>query len=581
MNIQPKVQNLSQIFTGIDTQYRVPAYQRDYSWQKQNTDELWEDLLLAFQSMAHEDYFMGPIVLNTEPIREQGYREIVDGQQRLVTFSILFSVLRNYAESWIDDSQTSTPMKEVAKSIFLMANNRLRDDAEPDKVYLQLTEKDHNEYLRSILNDKAVAASGIKKPDHRIIKARKIFNANIQSFLNEASSRGRDPHSELKALTKFLITKIVFMVIEVSGDYDAYLIFESLNSKGLDLSTADLLKNRLLLLVASDKNAQSAILKNWNELHDMMSGSRFSLVDFIYFFWRAFYNSKCTKKQLYKDIKERIKTSDALAFTERLNKAGDWFSAKTDSMLMFPSTSYKFQSTERRYAEINTLGYSSCYPLLLKITGLKNEPTEALLDKIIAYLFRMVTIGDFSVGRAEDTFRQAIAHLDGGRPVDELDQFFTDPEATDDKFAERFSSTSFNNNSLAKYVLVRIDMHRAGNTYVLNSQQIHLEHVLPVKPDLWLPEFDVNGREIEDWIRSIGNMTILESELNQSIRNASFVNKMEKLVAIGSSGTGALHNLTKQIIDEYSSGNLKVWNHDYISKRAKSFAEDAKAIWHL
>lgn len=156
MQIQSEPQTLERIFTGVSTRYAVPHYQRDYTWVQDQWNELWADINTAFQSQ--QEYFLGSFVLNTENLTTTGIYEIVDGQQRLTTFTIMFSVIRDLARFYethtghesFQNLQTGEPNSEKARRAATKAGTLIVHLSEPDNFFLKLNDKDHPIFYSAI-----------------------------------------------------------------------------------------------------------------------------------------------------------------------------------------------------------------------------------------------------------------------------------------------------------------------------------------------------------------------------------------------------------------------------------------------
>jgi uncharacterized protein with ParB-like and HNH nuclease domain len=139
VNINPESKKLQAIFHGLGTQYKVPRYQRDYSWTKDQIEQLWSDLTGAFR--ANQDYFLGSIVVMPEESGgDDNVFQIVDGQQRLTTSTILLCAIRDMARQYVDRMSTpwfasvdrTTESKEAAQRTIDYARQAIVLSGEPD-----------------------------------------------------------------------------------------------------------------------------------------------------------------------------------------------------------------------------------------------------------------------------------------------------------------------------------------------------------------------------------------------------------------------------------------------------------------
>ncbi|MBU5643675.1 DUF262 domain-containing protein, partial [Citrobacter sp. S46_ASV_140] len=188
MNIIPESKSLEKILTGLETKYIVPDYQRDYSWSVNEVETLWTDIVISHEQQS--EYFMGTIVLKKHQ-KETDTFDIVDGQQRLATFSMLFYVLASLGESFSSNPdilrqvERNPASMDLSNKIAKIARARLREPSEPDNYYLRLNKKDNDLFDYIIRNEKKDsfsvddAAYKINKNDNRLLKTKKTFIKKI------------------------------------------------------------------------------------------------------------------------------------------------------------------------------------------------------------------------------------------------------------------------------------------------------------------------------------------------------------------------------------------------------------------
>ncbi len=582
MDIKTEPTNLEQIFSGYQTKYTVPDYQRDYSWKSEQVEELWTDIITSKNN--NTEYFMGTIVLNAEAIEDQF--EIIDGQQRLSTFALLFSVIASIGNGFNSNNDIfpeiirNSENKKTAKRIHDMARERLYYLSEPDNYYLTINKKDRDIFDKQVKNLNTVLTKeldlSLKSNESRIIKTKKIFF----KLIRDEFEKNPDALTDLyKTLIHFL-KKLKFIKIIVNSDYDAFLLFESLNSKGMDLSIADLVKNKLLMHCSDSQENRSKLLLNWDEMICLLDNkSRVSVVDYLRIYWMSFIiKGNITKKELYKSIKDHLQENKALEFSEDLKIKSASFSEFTEKTLVWPVGEHQQKKVLKIMSEINALKYTLCYPLLLFASFNNTSIFEELTQKSLSYLFRWVTIGDFSVGAANETFNKILVLLKDGETDKEIifDLFKSDLRINDEEFKKSFKSLQIKDNTVAKYILGKIHAYSINNDQVPNFDNLHLEHILPQKPEKWINDDGFafgNGENIEDYVFHLGNMTLLNKILNQSISNSIFSTKVQEY-------KNSAFPMTNEIFEVFDAGN-EIWNIDWINKRAESWSDLAVKIWTL
>jgi uncharacterized protein with ParB-like and HNH nuclease domain len=210
--------------------FRVPAYQRSYAWEEEHVAELMRDIHDAIQSKENE-YFLGSIVV-TGPT--DGKHDVVDGQQRLTTISLLVAAIKDiFAEKGDHEVVVSV------KSDYLVNTDRKTKEKEPK---LTLNEVDNELFQELIENCVNIDSTKYQRQSHQ----RLILAANqIREYLKTLLSKSKDEEEMLHAWLDYLESNLKIIVVAAPDDSNAFVIFETLNDRGLELAISDLLKNYL------------------------------------------------------------------------------------------------------------------------------------------------------------------------------------------------------------------------------------------------------------------------------------------------------------------------------------------------
>ncbi len=221
--------SLSEIFTGQE-KYKIPRYQRPYSWTTDEVADLWNDL------KEGDSNFLGSFVFNYEKYDEEKFVEVIDGQQRLITLMILLSVLRDLYKELGDKEGVDITQSLIAHKhpVSRIEDFRLRcGDSLNDFFMENIQKKDSN-----------ILATSPKKKEFKAIKANyELLKEKIIDELKLISEKSNKITYLDNLKQKIFDFKIIW--IKVENDEDAYSIFETVNARGADLTAADLLKNYL------------------------------------------------------------------------------------------------------------------------------------------------------------------------------------------------------------------------------------------------------------------------------------------------------------------------------------------------
>ncbi|TPE16806.1 DUF262 domain-containing protein [Pantoea vagans] len=584
MNIIPESKSLEKILTGLETKYTVPDYQRDYSWSVNEVETLWTDIVISHKQQS--EYFMGTIVLKKHE-KDSDIFDIVDGQQRLATFSMLFQVFASLGDAFssnlkvLEQVERNPVSLELAKKLSKVARARLREPSEPDNYYLRLNKKD-NEHFEYIVRDESVtsfsteeALNKINKSDKRLLKTKKTFT---QKVIEEYS--GKDALQEIYSTLVHVVKRLKFITIEVETDYDAFLLFESLNSKGMDLSVADLLKNKILMKANGDEHVSEILLNNWEAMISAIEPSRLSPVDFLRVYWEAIQGANITKKELYKHIGIYIdRSNDILSFSKKLRNIASDFSIYASSDLVFPTSIHQAGKDKHLafFGEINSLKYTTCLPLLMYTHQHKPEMLVSLAKMSLSFLFRWITIGDYSVGGAKKIFDEVLKRLQNNQDKELIIEPFLSQsdKIGDDIFINSMRQFKAQDNQIAKYILSKHYLFMNKEQCIPNYGEVHLEHVIPQAYSLWESDEKFSlpkGAYIKDYIYNIGNLTLLHKQINQSIKNKTFDKKAKEYA-------DSIFPGTKEIFLQFE--NDMYWNAEIIDRRGQEIAIMAPAIWPL
>jgi hypothetical protein len=289
----------------------VPIYQRSYAWTADEVAEYWGDLRGAFSDITPE-YFLGTLVLTRQasPPRDT----IIDGQQRLATTSILLAAVRDEYERRLDTKRSEIVQREY------LSTSDLRTAAEMPR--LSLNSEDAHFFEERIV--KHLAAPEPARPSHHLLL--EAYGYLRQEVKKTADDAGSDWEGRLAQWVRFLTDSVKTIVLDVPSDADAFLIFETLNDRGADLTIADLLKNYLFGRSGSKLDAvRDGWMMTLGALDIPSENTLFTT--FLRHYWSSLHGA-VRERELYKSIKEHVASeAQALEFVSRLQSAAGLYSA--------------------------------------------------------------------------------------------------------------------------------------------------------------------------------------------------------------------------------------------------------------
>lgn len=551
----------------------VPEHQRDYSWDKE-TIEFWADLI---DYIKEENYFFGSMVFQKTGKDDELF--VLDGQQRLATITILFAVIRDLAKDFDDKFSNNIHNNYIVREL---------EDDKTEKLILNL--KNRNLFLNCIQKEKGKGKKEFSEYEHElkkvksnrlIRKAYEYFEAKIMEELNKKSKK----EEKIEYLKNLIGLRKRFLVIKtvVGSEDDAYLLFETINERGLELSVADLFKNHLIREAQKDK--RDAIIESWNIISK-------SLDDKIRNFLKHYWHSKVgviTERRLFREFKSYVKKNkmDINDFVEELKKEADIYSK-------FIEVNKSDWDNDSEITEIlkdfRKLGTNQVYPLLLiaKNKFEKIEEFKKLLKAIINFTVRYIII----CGKAENVLETRYSNIaknvrydkDGeGKPnpnyikdtkgvIEQLKDLYP----KDEEFKKKFLSFTTERNPTAWYLLKEIDKSLSSGE-MLDYSIVTVEHILPEKPDKeWKDFFKKHGikeKDVLDYMDElkyrIGNLTILGAEYNKKAKNKFFIKKRDE------------EYKKSTLVINQDLKILKKWDSKEIEKKEKRFSELAPTIWKI
>ncbi|MDZ4179658.1 MAG: DUF262 domain-containing protein [Coriobacteriia bacterium] len=534
----------------------VPVYQRSYAWSQDQVQEYWTDLRGAF-SDNNTEYFLGTLVITkqADPPRDG----IIDGQQRLATSSILLAAIRDEYKSRGDDVRAGIIQKEY------LATSDLASAAEVAR--LSLNSEDLQFFQRRIV-DSADAPAPSRQSHERILDAHTYFRVQVAKVADDA---GPDWVKRLTDWVEFLKDNVKVIVLEVPSDSDAYLIFETLNDRGADLTIADLLKNYLFGHAGPNLDA---VRDGWmmvlGALEIPAENSVFTT--FLRHYWSSM-RGAVRERELYKSIKQHVATeAQVLDFISNLQVAAELYSA-----LLSDSHDYWDGLGAAVKSNVETLlrlDLEQNRPLLLAVLQhFTDAEKKKLLKALVSWSVRGLVVGGIGGGTAEKAYCNAAVKVRSGavKTTGELLVELSTIVPSDSSFEDAFKVASVTKANLARYYLIALEKgkrNEAEPEFVPNDneEQVNLEHVLPKRARAadWGAAFDADERK--EYLHRLGNLALLQKGPNGRIGNKSFSDKKVVL-----SGSG--FQLTNEVSAETD------WTKRAIGDRQARLAALAVKVW--
>lgn len=544
--------------------FLIPRFQRPYSWEPENLEDFWRDVVVD----NAVGYFIGPMVAWTEP--GSSVSRLVDGQQRLTTISIMFSVLR--------DALADLSEAKLAEGIDRYIQKRDRDNELRFTLQPEVNAPYLNHGIFKFPPDATVKPSGDEE------KALNNALKQIKKKVKEAVDDQKNPVPWLTAVRdKLLGLRVIW--VEHSDEDDAYVIFETLNSRGKDLEVADLLKNHLLNKLRGGGNSSADTIRTkWTSVRaELEAAGNRNAIDFNQFIlhWWLSQEDYEAKRQLFRAIKGKVKTKTAAQ--ARLNSlASDVKLYRAAVQPESRSWLKEEQDAKRSLEALALFGVVQPAPLSLALmrarTGsakLNAAQFRRTLQTIERFHFQYTVVsGLSSSGGVSEMYAKAAKDLtnagtDSQKQADTLDTIrgklvsrAPDFDVFVTAFMERFYFTSeyTRDAKLVRYVLGAFlrDAHPTTG-----QDNLTIEHVMNQEEMKTGEPFEVVG--------VIGNLLLVSDALNGKLGNKKFPPKKKIL----ESAAGKPFDIGG-ILQETS------WTSVEIEARTRLLAETAyTTVWKL
>ena len=538
----------------------VPIYQRTYSWTEAECQQLWNDILRTGENENIKSHFLGSIVYIEKgqyQVTRHSVMLIIDGQQRLATVSLIIEALaRELSDKESLDGITSEDLRDD----YLL--NSTKGDERRYKLLLSQTDK---ETLKALFDDKP-------EPNNYSVR----LQDNFKFFVKEIEKLGGNCSSLLEGLSKL-------MVVDVSlsrGDDNPQLIFESMNSTGLDLSHADLIRNYLLMGLEPDE--QDDLYTNyWRPMEEAFGQEGFTTEfdNFIRYYLAVKNKYLPNTRDIYREFKifsqKYIKT-DSVESLENLLDDICTYAKYYCAIALGKEKGYKLRLA---FGDLHELKANVSYPLLMEVYDdyerelITIEELVKVVRLIECYVFRRSVCG-IPTNSLNKTFASFGRKIDKENYIESIEANLLLFESyrrvpNDEEFYGNLITRNIYNFQRCAYLLRKLENHDRKESASINEYTI--EHIMPQNKNLsdeWKQSLGSDWQHIHsEYLHTLGNLTL--TGYNSEYSDKPFSEKRD--MDGGFSESPILLNRGLE--------NVQVWNEEEILKRAQRLAELAVEVW--
>jgi len=495
----------------------VPLNQREYSWEEEHVRELLTDFANAIAGNK-ATYFLGTIVLtgSTE------IPEVSDGQQRLATTTILLAAIRDYFQDAKDFKR-----KEHIENQFLRTTD-LETTATVPKLKLNV---DDNEFFTRYVIDGDHSIQPSKESHKRIKRAAELAAEHIRSIL--APHKDTVRIQRLLEWVRFIRDGAEVIALQVPDHLNAFLMFETLNDRGLKASQADLIKNHLLGYCGAERIREGQ--QKWASMLGILESVGQDDMTVTYLHHLLILKTGPTKEREIFDKVRKIVDSQSRSL-EFLEEAAD---SASDYAALFNSDHKKWNeygtSTRKHIATINRdLRIAQIRPLMFAVARhFSVKEAKAAIKLMVLWSVRFLIAGGRG-GLLDRNYALRAQEITSGKikSADALRKALSDIIPTDALFEAAFAEARVSQVFLARYLLRALELKAKCDPEpenIPNDEEnvINLEHVLPENPNDNWPEIDADTASA--LVKRLGNMVLLQAKTNAVIGNSGFQEKKKHL----------------------------------------------------
>ena len=545
--------------------YRIPRFQRDYSWTNEEWEDLWMDLLGTLKADGEAAHYMGYLVLQSA---DDKTFDVIDGQQRLTTISIIVLAILKSIQRLIDagnDAEANKRRKEQIQQTYVGYLDPVTLVARPK---LSLNRNNNNYFQTYLVPLGHLPQRGFRASEHQLRKAFEWFDKRVADYLKASTG---DEGMRLAKLVEDISDRLFFTVITVTDELNAYKVFETLNARGVRLSATDLLKNYLFSVL--DRGGETDHeLRNledrWEAIVGRLQSENFP--DFLRVHWNS-RRSFARQADLFKTIRAQVGTLEAVFLLLReMEEDLDTYLA-----LSSPEPSDWSQEDKNLASFLKTFRVRQPFPLLLAAKRMFDAPDfTGLLRATVVISMRFNVIGSYGTAEQERKYNEVAERIAKkelatlGSALQAMRSIYPDDTAFRAAFAEKtIRTTDSRNNRVVRFILCALEKHLSGQDYSFTSDAFNIEHVLPQNaPDGW---GGFGNDDAEAMVYRLGNMTLLQAGAN---RDLGAVTYDQKRAIYEQSGFA----ITKKLANDNAE-----WTQGRIAAQQIWMATQATSIWRI
>lgn len=575
LNIQANEDTIKSVLTRGSYRFKVPEYQRQYAWEEPQWEDMWMDLQELTESES--SHFLGSVVVVQEETRmgDLNIMEVVDGQQRLVTISLLLCLIRDKLreieeDDWDKDLDPQARAEEIETDYLYKKDEQMR--SHPN---MTLSTFDDDDY-QDVLDNRQPSDE-----ESQLVEAVEYYSEKLSEV----------DHEEVEEMRKHLVNSMTLVTIKCNSEESAFKLFETLNDRGLDLTAVDLMKNHLFSVATQSPQHilnYEQVKTDWEEMirlikpeltkparffrHYMMSAEEPDISEAIssYMLYDRFCElvdeeieeSNTTVQEYVRDMKDK-----SYLYVDIVNADTEEFNRRANEKI-------------NRYLEnLNILGATQERTLLLGLFSNIDNSNDLIrgLSAIESFIFRWRVTNQTTGTDVDEIHAKLCSEIfDEPDPIDHLISELESKAPSDSEVRVAIMTNEFPRNERTRYILSKIEMdaYSKDHSKVIDSTTIEIEHIAPRKSFTadkyvaWGDYMDCGKETFEEYCNKIGNLTLLNERMNARAQDKPFDQKKREYES-------------SEFVMTQEISNIDHWSTEKIDERTKELAEKAPEIWNF
>ena len=561
--LNAKQYELAKIFSS-DFQYHIPPYQRPYAWGIDETSELFEDLQKFYESTNEdEQYFLGSIVLIRIEKSKVGF-DVIDGQQRLTTLTILLATLAYNLPKEVQDGKGQDNI--IYEYIIERGKSFEGIDSRPR---LTIRERD-KDFFKHYVQDLNFLDLDSAEPE---IKSQKNIKENSRHLLDCIDRSFNKNTQEIFKFLRFLVKRCFLVAVSTSDLDSAFRVFSVMNSRGLDLQPTDIIKADIIGKIPED--SRDRYNNRWEEMEIALEREGFNE---LFSFIRMIRAKAKAKKAIIKELREHVPeiNEDPGKFID------DILEPYATVLATIKNKNYRAAKNAKKLNKyldwLNSIDNSDWIPAaIFFMKKNKDNPDYVFwffkkLERLAAYLH---VCGKYVTKRIE-RYNKVISALEKNdsfqNPIAEIDLIPSEKKEMNDALNGNIYEL---NPKKRKYIILRLNSFVSDGGAVHDPTILTIEHVLPqnVDPNSEWAELWPEEEKRSEWVHRIANLIPLNRKRNSQAQNYNFEKK--KTAYFKGNEDVSSYALTTQVLSAES------WTEDVLIKRQEELLEIFSKNWDL